>query len=31
VLVARDQVARADGYRDVERYIEREIEEGRQK
>ncbi|EWT05957.1 NADH dehydrogenase [Intrasporangium chromatireducens Q5-1] len=31
VLVARDQVARTDGYRDVERYIEREIEEGRQK
>ncbi len=31
VLVARDQVARADGYRDVERFIEREIEEGSQK
>lgn len=28
VLVARDQVARTDGFRDVERYIEREIEEG---
>jgi NADH-quinone oxidoreductase subunit J len=29
VLVARDQVASADGFKDVERYIEREIEEGR--
>ncbi len=29
VLVAREQVASADGFRDVERYIEREIEEGR--
>jgi NADH-quinone oxidoreductase subunit J len=29
VLVARDQVASTDGFRDVERYIEREIEEGR--
>ncbi len=28
VLVARDQVARADGFRDVERHIEHEIEEG---
>ncbi|WP_347350502.1 NADH-quinone oxidoreductase subunit J [Intrasporangium sp.] len=28
VLVARDQVARADGFRDVERHIEREIAEG---
>ena len=29
VLVARDQVATADGLRDVERHMEREIEEGR--
>ena len=28
VLVARDQVATADGLRDVERHMEREIEEG---
>ncbi|MDN5794644.1 MAG: NADH-quinone oxidoreductase subunit J [Intrasporangium sp.] len=28
VLVAREQVARADGFRDVERHIEREIEQG---
>jgi NADH-quinone oxidoreductase subunit J len=31
VLVARDQVATADGFKDVERHIEREIEEGRTK
>lgn len=31
VLVARDQVATADGFKDVERHIEREIEEGRSK
>jgi NADH-quinone oxidoreductase subunit J len=31
VLVARDQVASADGFKDVERYIEREIEEGSQR
>jgi NADH-quinone oxidoreductase subunit J len=29
VLVARDQVATADGFKDVERHMEREIEEGR--
>jgi NADH-quinone oxidoreductase subunit J len=29
VLVARDQVATTDGYKDVERHMEREIEEGR--
>ncbi|HET7398817.1 MAG TPA: NADH-quinone oxidoreductase subunit J [Intrasporangium sp.] len=29
VLVARDQVARADGFKDVERHMEQEIEEGR--
>ncbi|MEO6999779.1 MAG: NADH-quinone oxidoreductase subunit J [Terracoccus sp.] len=29
VLVARDQVATTDGIRDVERHLEREIEEGR--
>jgi NADH-quinone oxidoreductase subunit J len=28
VLVARDQVATADGFKDVERHMEREIEEG---
>ncbi len=28
VLVARDQVATADGYRDIERHLDREIEEG---
>ncbi|WP_374968115.1 NADH-quinone oxidoreductase subunit J [Terrabacter sp. BE26] len=31
VLVARNQVATADGFKDVERHIEREIEEGRSK
>ena len=31
VLVARDQVAKADGFRDVERHMEHEIEEGRSK
>jgi NADH-quinone oxidoreductase subunit J len=31
VLVARDQVATADGFKDVERYMEREIEEGQSK
>jgi NADH-quinone oxidoreductase subunit J len=31
VLVARDQVATADGFRDVERHMEKEIEEGRSK
>ncbi|GAA5021213.1 NADH-quinone oxidoreductase subunit J [Terrabacter aeriphilus] len=31
VLVARDQVATADGFKDVERHMEREIEEGRSK
>jgi NADH-quinone oxidoreductase subunit J len=31
VLVARDQVATTDGIRDVERHMEREIEEGRSK
>ena len=31
VLVARDQVATTDGFKDVERHIEREIEEGRSK
>jgi NADH-quinone oxidoreductase subunit J len=31
VLVARDQVATADGFRDVERHMENEIEEGRLK
>jgi NADH-quinone oxidoreductase subunit J len=31
VLVARDQVATADGFRDVERHMEKEIEEGRAK
>jgi NADH-quinone oxidoreductase subunit J len=31
VLVARDQVANADGIKDVERHMEREIEEGRSK
>lgn len=31
VLVARDQVATADGFRDVERHMENEIEEGRSK
>ena len=31
VLVARDQVATADGFKDVERHMEREIEEGRTK
>ena len=31
VLVARDQVATADGIKDVERHMEREIEEGRSK
>jgi len=29
VLVARDQVATTDGFKDVERHMEREIEEGR--
>ena len=29
VLVARDQVATANGFKDVERHMEREIEEGR--
>ena len=28
VLIARDQVATADGFKDVERHMEREIEEG---
>jgi NADH-quinone oxidoreductase subunit J len=31
VLVARDQVATTDGFKDVERHMEREIEEGRSK
>ncbi|KRB43673.1 NADH-quinone oxidoreductase subunit J [Terrabacter sp. Root181] len=31
VLVARDQVATAEGLKDVERHMEREIEEGRSK
>ena len=31
VLVARDQVATTDGFRDVERHMEHEIEEGRSK
>ena len=31
VLVARDQVATADGFKDVERHMEHEIEEGRTK
>lgn len=31
VLVAREQVATADGFKDVERHMEREIEEGRTK
>lgn len=31
VLVARDQVATADGFKDVDRFIEQEIEEGRAK
>ena len=31
VLVARDQVATADGIKDVERHMQREIEEGRSK